>query len=582
MNSLKYLNKYFSKYKRRIILGFLFIILSNGFQILIPLQLRSGINEILKKARPEEIVKYAVFILTAAIFSGLFRFLIRETLIVLSRKIEFDLRQDLWEHLQTLPSRFFKENSVGNLMAHATNDVSAVRMYLGPGIMYSVDTFTKFFIVIIIMLNLNWQLTIYVLIPLPFLSYFVYLLSKKIHKKFKLIQEKFSELTAKAQESFAGIRIIKAYVREANEINEFNALSKEYLERNMDKVRIQALFMPILFLVSGLSIIIVIWAGGSMVIDKRLTLGDLSAFILYLGFLIWPMIAFGWILNIIQQASASMKRLLVLLNEKCEITDSETTDWSIKSIRGEIEFKNVSFSYGKNEPFILKNISFKVPEGKTVAIIGHTGSGKTTLVSLVPRLYDPQKGKILIDGKDAKNIPLKILRKDIGMVQQETFLFSDTLENNILYGVEDKGERTLKESARISEIGKDIEDFPMKFKTTIGEKGITLSGGQKQRICLARAIAKSPSILILDDTFSAVDTNTEEEILRNLKVYSEKRTTILISHRISTVKDADKIFVLEKGEIIEEGTHQELLKLNGVYASINRKQQLEKELEEIK
>jgi len=582
MNSLKYLNKYFKKYKARITAGILFILLSNGFQILIPLQLRLGINSILSNAQKSEIIKYSIYITAAALLSGLFRFLIRETLIVLSRKIEFDLRQDLWVHLQKLPVKFFKNNSTGNLMSHATNDISAVRMYLGPGIMYSLDTTTKFIIVISIMLNLNWLLTIYVLIPLPFLSYFVYKLSKKIHKKFNLIQEKFSEITTRAQENFAGIRIIKSYVREQREIEAFKKLSKDYLNRNMDKVRIQAYFMPILFLISGTSIIIVIWAGGSMVIKHLLTLGDLSAFILYLGFLIWPMIAFGWILNIIQQASASMKRLLVILNEKREVEDSATTDWSIKSISGEIEFKDVSFSYGENKPDVLNSVTFKIPGGSTAAFIGRTGAGKSSLVNLIPRLYDVTKGEVLIDGLNVKNIPLALLRRNIGMAPQETFLFSETIANNILYGTENKEESKLTEAARISAIEKDVIDFPEKYNTSVGEKGVTLSGGQKQRVCLARAIAIEPKILILDDSFSAVDTNTEEEILQNLKNFLADRTFILISHRISTVKNADKIYVLEKGKIVEEGTHNELLKLEGVYANIYRKQQLEKELAEIK
>ncbi len=583
MESLLKLNKYFFKYKKPLLSGFIFILISDVAQVTIPVFLKNSINTLQKSADYPALLRYAALILGAAIISGVFRFLIRETIIVTSRKIEYDLRNDFWAHLIKLPLRFFRNNSTGNIMAHATNDINAVRMYIGPVVMYSVDTVVKFVLIISVMISIDPLLTLYALLPLPFLSYFVYKLSKKIHKKFTKIQEKFSELTTKAQENFSGIRVIKAYVREQSEIEQFKKLSSDYLERNMDKIRIQAFFMPMLFMITGISIIVVIWVGGSMIIQNKITLGEIMAFVAYLGMLIWPIIAFGWIINISQQASASMKRLLHIWSEDEEIKNTGLTDFTIKDIRGDIEFRNVYFRYNKNLPFVLKNINLKIPAGSTLAIIGHTGSGKTTLVNLIPRLYDVSKGEILIDGRHIKEIPLEVLRGKTGFAPQETFLFSDTLRNNILYGLNGNGkaDEILEEVSGIAQLKKDVERFPEKFETVLGERGITLSGGQKQRTALARALAIHPKILILDDSFSAVDTNTEEEILKRLKKFMQGRTSIIISHRISTVKDADKIIVIENGEIAEEGKHNELVKLGGIYAGLHYKQLLEEELKEI-
>ena len=581
MGHLAYLNKYFLRYKFRLILGIIFILIANLVQVNIPLFLKDGIDGIENNISSDALLKYALLIFGAAIISGIFRFLIRETIIVVSRLIEYDLRQDFWSHIQKLPLRFFQNNSTGNIMSHATNDVSAVRMYVGPAVMYSIDTGTTFIIVIYIMLTLNTELTLYTLIPLPILSYFVYLLSGKIHKKFTLIQEKFSELTTKAQENFSGIRIVKSYVREENELNSFSKLSDDYLKRNMDKVKIQALFMPLLYLITGISIILVILIGGNMVINGILTLGDITAFVLYLGLLIWPTIAFGWVANIIQQAAASMKRLKKILNEAYEIEDSADTDHTIENIRGEIEFRNVVFRYKENLPDVLSEVSLKIPQGSTLAIVGHTGQGKTSFINLVARLFDTTGGKILIDGHDIKSIPVKVLRENIGLVSQETFLFSDTLANNIAYGMKELNQDTVERMAAIARLDKDVESFPSKYETILGERGITLSGGQKQRTCLARALAVEPKILILDDTFSAVDTHTEEEILVRLKEFMKDRTTIIISHRISTVKDADNIIVLDESKIAEQGTHNELVALNGIYADLHYKQLLEEELKEM-
>jgi ATP-binding cassette subfamily B multidrug efflux pump len=582
MQNLLTLKKYFIKYKKKLIWGMIFILLSNAGSIYVPLVVKNAINDLSKHTGAHELFHYALLIVGAALFAGIFTFMIRQTIIVVSREIEFDLRQDFWEHIQQLPLRYFQNNSTGNVMAHATNDINAVRSFLGPAVMYSMDTTTTLIIVITIMISLNPSLTLYSLIPLPVLSYLVYKVSKKIHQKFTLIQEKFSELTTKAQENYSGIRVIKSYVREENEINQFTKLSKDYLNRNMDMVRIQAFFQPLLFLITGLSIIVVIWVGGIKVIQGQMNLGDIVAFIFYLGMLIWPMIAFGWVINIIQQGEASMKRLNKIFNEPFEISDSENTDHNITSIKGNIEFRNVTFQYSPNLPYIFKNINLNIPQGSTTAIMGYTGAGKTSFINLIPRLYDCTEGEVLIDGKNVKNISLKVLRTNIGIVPQEAFLFSDTIMNNISYGLREVNKDRVIEVSKIACFNGDVETFPKGYDTMMGERGITLSGGQKQRACLARALAMDPKILILDDSFSAVDTNTEEQILRSLKEFMKNRTSLIISHRISTVKDADNIIVLSDGKIAEQGTHDELVALEGIYADLHYKQLLEKELEELK
>jgi len=581
MGSLKELKKYFVRYKWKLFLGIVFIFLSNITGIYVPILLKESIDSLQKNTTNSQLFKYGALILIAAAVSGVFRFYIRQTIIVISRKIEYDLREDFWAHIQKLPLRYFQNNSTGNIMALATNDISAVRMFVGPAVMYSIDTLVTFGIVIVLMLAISPALTLFSLLPLPFLSYIIYRVSKKIHRKFTLIQEKFSELTTKAQENFSGIRVVKSYVREENEIKGFEKLSEEYLHRQMDKVKVQALFQPILYMIAGISVVIVIGLGGVMVINKQLTLGEISAFVIYLGMMIWPVIAFGWVASIVQQSEASMKRLRKILNEEPEIEDTPATDFSIKEITGAIEFRNVSFRYKNDLPDVLDNVNIKIDNGSTIAFIGRTGEGKSSLINLIPRLYDTTGGQVLIDGKDVKTIPLKVLRGSIGLVPQETFLFSDTLTQNILYGLDKSDESILESVAETAGLKKDVESFPKGYETILGERGITLSGGQKQRSTLARALAINPKILILDDSFSAVDTHTEEEILQKLKEFMKDRTSIIISHRISTVKDADMIFVLDGGKITEQGTHYELVELGGIYADIHQKQLLEEELKEI-
>ncbi|MGK9477735.1 ABC transporter ATP-binding protein [Melioribacter sp. OK-6-Me] len=579
--NLIYLKKYFLRYKSSYLLGILFILISNVATVLVPILIKDSINLLGNNLDTHLIFNYALYTVGITLIAGVFQFFIRETIIVASRKIEYDLRQDFWEHIQKLPLRFFQNNSTGNIMSHATNDINAVRSFVGPAVMYSIDNGTLFLMIIPIMISLSPLLTFYVLLPLPFLSYLVYIVMKKVHLKYTRIQEKFSELTEKAQENFSGIRVIKSYVREDYELKEFTKQSEEYLKRKMDLVRLQALFHPIFFIIAGFSAIIVIFVGGRMVIDGEISLGIIVAFISYLSMLIWPMISFGFVANLVQQADASMKRLLKFFNEPYEIIDSEQTDYSIENIEGQIEFKNVSFRYNDFLPPVLNNINLKINKGETVAFIGKTGSGKTTLVNLIPRFYDVTEGMITIDGVDVRKIPLKVLRKNIGFVPQETFLFSDTLARNIIYGNGEEDEELIKYAAQISQLAKDVESFPKGYDTILGERGITLSGGQKQRTSLARALAIDPKILILDDSFSAIDTHTEEEILKGLKEFMKNRTSIIISHRISTVKDSDKIFVLDNGKVAEEGTHDELVALGGIYADLHYKQLLEEELKEL-
>ncbi|HSL89109.1 MAG TPA: ABC transporter ATP-binding protein [Ignavibacteriaceae bacterium] len=581
MKNLSTLKKYFLRYKTKLALGFIFILLSNAGTVYVPLLLKDAINTLEKNIQTELLIQYALLIVGTSLLAGIFRFLIRQTIIVVSREIEFDLRGDFWDHIQKLPLRYFQNNSTGNIMAHATNDINSVRMFIGPAVMYSIDTVIRLLIVVAIMLTLNTWLTIYALLPLPFLSYVVYRIGKLIHEKYTKIQETFSRLTARAQENYSGIRVIKSYVREANEIERWKELSREYLKKNMNLVRTQALIMPILLLITGLSIIIVIIVGGTKIIDGEMNLGEITAFIVYLGILIWPMIAFGWVINIIQQAEASMKRINKILNEPFEIEDNSITDFSITEIKGKIEFRDVSFRYGEHLSEVLSDINININQGETVAIIGHTGSGKSSLINLIPRLYDVTGGELLIDGVNVKNIPLDVLRRNIAVVQQESFLFSDNVYNNISYGLKEVDKERVRQVSGIAHFDKDVESFPNGYETMVGERGITFSGGQKQRASLARALAVDPKILVLDDSFSAVDTNTEEEILKNLKEYMRDRTSIIISHRISTVKDSDKILVLADGKIAEQGKHEELVALGGIYADLHYKQLLEKELEEL-
>ena len=586
MKPLLRLKPYFLRYRRTLMWGILTVIGSNLFTVVQPMFLGFAIDELKSGIESHTLVsgdllKWAAIIVSFSLIAGVFTFLTRQTIIVVSRLIEFDLRNDFLAHLQRLSYSYYQNTPTGDLMAHATNDIAAVRNVVGPGVMYPTDTLLTFVLVLVLMLVKDWQLTLLALIPLPFVSLIVYRIGQRIHEKSLERQAQFSLLTTRAQENLSGIRVIKSYVREEYEIGLFRQLSWEYLRKNLVLARIQSIMWPLMFAIIGSSIIITLYFGGVRVIDGRLTIGALSAFLAYLVMLIWPVIAFGWVLSMLQQGAASMERLCKIFDTKPEIQDMEKTDNSIRVIEGEIEFRDVRFIH-KNAPSpTLEKISIKIDCGATLAVVGYTGSGKTTLVNLIPRLYDVTEGQLLIDGKDITTIPLDVLRANIGYVPQETFLFSETLSENIRYGTDDGTSEHIQQAADISQLARDVLEFPKKYETMIGERGITLSGGQKQRTSIARALIRQPRILILDDSLSAVDTYTEEEILRRLRQYMKGRTCIIISHRISTVKNADRIIVLDKGLIVEQGTHEELVSAGGIYADLNEKQLLERELEEL-
>jgi ATP-binding cassette subfamily B multidrug efflux pump len=586
MKPLLRLKPYLLRYKRTLLWGVVTVIASNLFTVVQPMFLGFAIDELkvgmdTHSAVTGDLLRWAVIIVGFSVIAGVFTFLTRQTIIVVSRHIEFDLRNDLLSHLQSLSYSYFQNTPTGDLMAHATNDIGAVRNVVGPGIMYPTDTLLTFTMVLALMLAKDWQLTLLALIPLPFASLMVYQLGKQVHKKSLDRQAQFSLLTTRAQENLSGIRVIKSYVREEYEIGLFSKLSWDYLKKNLVLARIQSLMWPMMFVIIGCSIVITLYAGGVQVIKGELSIGSLSAFLAYLVMLIWPVIAFGWVINLLQQGAASMERLSKILDTTPEIKDTEGTVKSIRDIDGRIEFRGVKFTHKGAAKPTLQNIDLTIERGMTVAIVGYTGSGKTSLINLIPRLYDISEGQLLIDGHDIKTIPLGVLRTHIGYVPQETFLFSDTLTENISYGTDDGTPDDVQEAAEISQIAKDVVELPKQFDTMIGERGITLSGGQKQRTSIARALIRQPKILILDDCLSAVDTYTEEEILRRLRTFMKGRTSIIISHRISTVKEADLIVVVDKGEIVERGTHKELVARGGIYADLNEKQLLERELEEL-
>ncbi|MBL0175689.1 MAG: ABC transporter ATP-binding protein [Ignavibacteria bacterium] len=581
MKNLLSLLPYLKRHRRTLFVGVGAIFLSVVFSMLAPILIRKAIDGLQAHAAPSSIFRYAALVLLVSAVSGVFLFLQRRTIIVASRRIEYDLRNDFIAHIETLSLRYFQNTPTGDIMAHSTNDIAAIRMFVGPAIMYSVETLFTFVIILTALLSIHPMLTLYALLPLPLISFAVNRLGTVIHRRFEDIQNQYSALTTRAQESISGIRVVKSYLREDYEIGRFQTLSEEYLARNMRMARVQAFFMPLLSMLIGLSVIIVVWYGGLQVMDRKLTLGGLTQFMMYISMMIWPMIAVGWVVGLVQRASASMKRLNRILELEPEIADSPVTDGAITRLSGEIVFDHVTFRYNEGSDAILDDVSLTIPAGSTLAIIGYTGSGKSSLVQLIPRLYDVTGGALRIDGHDVRAIPLAVLRRSIACVTQETFLFSDSIRANIAYSVDAATEDDIVRAANTAQIAKDIADFPAHYDTVLGERGITLSGGQKQRVSLARAMLRRPAILILDDALSAVDTHTEEEILKNLKDVMRERTSIIISHRISTVKHADAIIVLHEGRIAEQGTHDQLVALGGIYADLHAKQLLAEELAEM-
>ncbi|MEI8134083.1 MAG: ABC transporter ATP-binding protein [bacterium] len=579
MKSLLNLLPYFKRYKKKYILGWVLTTVSSLATALLPSFVRHAINSLQDHSATGMSLFYdCLLIVASSAAAGYLFYLVRQTIIVASREIEYDLRNDFLAHLQTLSMRFFQNTPQGEVMAYATNDINAVRNFIGPAIMYSADTITTFIFSVAFMLSLSPTLTLAVVAPLPLMSLGVYLIGRKINPLFDAVQSHYADLTARATESISGMRIIKAYVREEYERKNFDVLSDEYYKKNMRLAKVQGLMMPVIFGLVGMSVVILLLMSAPLIINGTMKLGEMAAFIMYLGMLTWPFIALGWVTNLVQRGAASMTRLQVIFDTKPDVHNSAFADAGIDNIHGEIEFRDVSFKYRDELPFVLRNVNLRIQSGTTLAIIGRTGSGKTSFVDLIPRLYDTTQGTILIDGHDIRKIPLEVLRKNIGMVPQESFLFSDTIHENIAFGLEESLEASVAEAAQSAEIYADISSFPHRLQTIVGERGLTLSGGQKQRTALSRALARNPKILILDDSMSAVDTATEEKILANLKGIMKGRTSIIISHRISTVKNADMIIVLDQGTIIEQGTHDELLAHGGAYHDLYKKQLLEEAL----
>jgi len=601
LRALKALNKYLKNYKGTIFLGGLFLTCANFFLVWIPVQIRktmdevenlssysdvsyTNILEILFSSEAGDILaRNSLLLLGAVSLYGLLLFATRQTLIVSSRKIEFDIRNDIVEKLMQLPQRFYTEFKSGEIYVRATEDVNKVREYYGPVIMYSINTLTRATFVLTMMTIVNMELMLWSLIPLPFLSLFAYWITGYIHKHSTIIQEQYSVLAGCANETFSSIRLIKAFNREEHEQEKFEQQSEAYRKKKLRLDMIESLFHPALNFLIGISLIIVVWKGGQMVIEGVITVGNIAEFLIYVAYLIWPVAALGYTVNRFQRSVASWDRIEEVLNQQDEIgnTLKELPEIKPAKIQGAVEFKNVYFKYPGSDEYVLENLNLKIEAGQHVAIVGRTGSGKTSLVQLIPRLFDPVKGEIFIDGTPAKQMPVQQLRKSIGFVPQDTFLFSDTIGENIAFGINDASEELIHEAAERAQVRENILDFEKKFKTILGERGITLSGGQKQRTSIARALIKNPKILILDDSLSAVDTKTEDAILNHLRDEVGRRTTIMISHRISTIKDADVIYYLKDGIIAEAGTHHQLLQKEGLYHAMYTKQLLEQELAEI-
>ncbi len=580
MRSLRRLAPYFRRHKGRLLLGLTIVTISNIFTVSVPAFARKAFDLLASgNADMGAVVENGLFMVGATFCAGFFMFLTRETIIVVSRLIENDMRNDFLAGIQRLPLRYFHETPTGDIMAYATNDIAAVRNFVGPSIMYSADTLTTFVFVLAMMLVTNTRLALFALLPLPFVSFGVYLIGRRVYPLFTAVQEQFGTLTTRAQESMSGVRVVRAYVREAFEEAQMKALGMDYLRKNMRLARVQGWMQPLMFMLVGLSHVIVLAVGASEVAAGRLTVGGILQFIMYLSILIWPMIAFGWVSNMIQRAAASMARINAVMDREPAFPAERAGEE--RAIEGHVRFDHVSFTYpGRTTP-ALDDISFTIPSGATVGIIGTTGSGKSTLVAMLPRLLAPTAGTIAIDGVPIERIAPSSLRHAIATVTQDPFLFSDTVRDNIAFARPDATDVEIERAAERAQLHEDVAGFPKGYATMIGERGITLSGGQKQRTAIARALLCEPRILVLDDALSAVDTHTEEAILRALRDFRAGRTAILIAHRISTVKDCDQILVMDEGKIIERGTHEELLALRGSYAAIYEQQALEEELEKL-
>jgi ATP-binding cassette, subfamily B, multidrug efflux pump len=584
--ALRRLLPYVRRSRRAFIVGLACVVITTAIQLSSPWILKHAIDDLNLGVTRAKLGFYAALILGVAVAGGIFRFLMRRIIIGASRVIEYEIRNDFFAALERQPLAYFQARRTGDLMSRATNDLNAVRMMIGPAVMYSSNTIIVFAVAILLMLSIDPRLTGVALLPLPFVSISVRVFGQAIHRRFEKIQEQLSDISAVAQEALAGVRVVRAYRQERAELERFRRANLEYVERNRGLIRLQGFFFPSMSLFLGLGALLVLWLGSREVIRGRITIGEFVAFNSYLVMLSWPMIAFGWVTNMLQRGMASWKRMLEVLDAP-QVVDAYPPvafaeyvgQGASRPIEGAIEIKDLTFAYGENTP-VLRNVSLRIEPGQTVALIGPTGSGKSTLLNLLPRLHEPPPGTVFVDGVDVRHIPLSVLRGAIGFVPQEPFLFSDTIRNNILFGVDEPGQHAsrVEDAAAIARLDKDLGSFPKGYDSLVGERGITLSGGQKQRTALARAIAINPAILILDDALSAVDTYTEEEILSRLRDVMRQRTSLIVSHRVSTVRDADQILVLDGGRIVERGTHDDLVRRDGAYAALYRKQLLEEEL----
>jgi ATP-binding cassette subfamily B multidrug efflux pump len=576
------LGGYLRRYRKAGIWGIVALTVSNAFETSAPMFLRQAVDLVRAGGPESDLLLYAGAFVGITLCGGVARYFVRQTLIRASRRVEFDVRSDFFGHLLKLARTFYHRTSTGDLMARATSDVESVRQMIGPGIMQGINTIIVGVFALSLMVYLDWRLTLYALSPMLIMSVIVNKLANKIHDQYEIIQEHFAKLQAHAQENFSGVRVVKAYTQEDAQIEGFQKLNLEFIEKNMRMVKLQALFMPALALLIGTSVVIVLYLGGKHIIEGTLSLGSFVAFSIYLGVLTWPTIALGWVVSLYQRGSVSNARLDKIMDTEPEIATREEA-FTPKEVKGHFEIHNLSFRYNEEGPDVLSGIHMNVEAGQTVAVVGPTGSGKSTLVHLLARLYTVPEGTVFVDGHDVNNWNVAALRKAVGFVPQEPFLFSDSLASNIGYGFDEPetlDRERIELSARWSHLAQDVNDFPKGYDTVLGERGITLSGGQKQRTALARALILDPPMLILDDAFSSVDTHTEEAILSELRDVIKRRTTILISHRVSTVKDADAIYVLEEGRLVEQGSHEHLVRQGGIYAEMYRKQLLEQELEE--
>jgi ATP-binding cassette subfamily B protein len=576
--SLATIRKYLWRYRWGMALGLSCLVIKDLAQAGQPLMIGRAVDALTKSLGAPLAMRYAAYLVGLSVVQGVFQYWMRVIIIGISRDIEYDLRNDLFGHLVDLSPDYYQRTRTGDIMARATNDLNAVRMMLGPGIMYWTETSLAFVLSIAIMVSFDWRLTLLSILPAPAVTFAVIFFGRIIHDRFERIQAMFSDISSRVQENLAGVRMVRAFAQEKAELRRFAELNQRYIAQNLKLVRIQGVFQPLLEALIGVTFLVVLWAGGRQVLLGRITLGSFIMFNTFMGRLVWPMIAVGWVVNLTQRGSASLGRINQIFHEKPSIA-APPEAVRLAAAKGAIEFRDVSMDYGSRRA--LDGIDLRIPAGATIAIVGHTGSGKSTLVSLVPRLMDPTAGSVRLDGIDLRQLDPAELRRYIGFVPQETFLFSATIAENIAFGVEDATEEQIRRAAELAGLASDIDSFPEGYATMVGERGITLSGGQKQRTAIARAILRDPRILILDDALSSVDTLTEERILTHLAGVMRGRTVILISHRVSTVRQADRIIVLERGLIVEQGTHAELLEYGGYYASLSQKQMLEEELETI-